>query len=119
MISPGELEEFLPFEFTYPKGSKILFASVKSKPDNVTTIVSYLREWKPTLSLVAFDVAVGYLPHLWRNDEENVFSVMVGLINEMMVETQDQEVQKVDSKVLSMYKKSKQEMIDDDFEAFK
>nr|GEY39502.1 hypothetical protein [Tanacetum cinerariifolium] len=39
----------------------------------------YKKEWKPTLSLVALDVAVGYLPHLWRNDEENVFSVMVGL----------------------------------------
>nr|GEV01074.1 hypothetical protein [Tanacetum cinerariifolium] len=63
----GELKEFLPFEFTYPKRSRTMFSPVKSESDNVATIVSYLREWKPTLSLVAFDVAVGYLPHLRKN----------------------------------------------------
>nr|GEX25119.1 hypothetical protein [Tanacetum cinerariifolium] len=61
----GEL--FLPIEFAYPKGSR----------RNSVCIHEKRTEWKPTLSLVAFDVAVGYLPHLRRNGEEKVFCVMV------------------------------------------
>ncbi|GJX95712.1 hypothetical protein Tco_0351510 [Tanacetum coccineum] len=55
----------------------LLSVGCEMKSNFQATIVSYLREWKPTLSLVAFDAAVGYLPHLRRNGEEKVFSVMV------------------------------------------
>nr|GEX25120.1 hypothetical protein [Tanacetum cinerariifolium] len=40
------------------------------------TIVSYLSECKPTLRLVAFDAAIGYL-HLTRNIKEKMFCVTV------------------------------------------
>ncbi|GKG49422.1 hypothetical protein Tco_0515874, partial [Tanacetum coccineum] len=42
------------------------------------TILRHLKEWNPTVSMVAFEAGVGYLPHLRRNGEENVFYMMVG-----------------------------------------
>ncbi|GKD76245.1 hypothetical protein Tco_1334527 [Tanacetum coccineum] len=55
-------------------------------PIQKATIVSYLREWKPTLSLVAFDDAVGYLPHLRRNGE-----VVAGILACFLMEDEREE----------------------------
>ncbi|GJX95711.1 hypothetical protein Tco_0351509 [Tanacetum coccineum] len=52
----------------------LLSVGCKMKSNFEATIVSYLREWKPTLRLVAFDAAIGYL-HLRRNGEEKVLFV--------------------------------------------